>query len=725
MSRVHPRRPSAGAAGWRLRRLTAMSPSELAARAARAARHSLDDLSYRAARPFWRRAWQPSGGAIVVAARPAAPVGPLTQARADGLAERDPAAAAAIVALAERVLAGRYHYFGYPEVELAPPLDFARDPYTGSRWPDRHGKRLDYRHDAPGDPKWAWELNRLQELPPLVEAWLLTGDERFARHALGLAGRWLQTNEPGRGVPWSNGYEAALRAISLALTLDALRGSSLLPRETEDALARALWQHGRWIVRDPSTHSSANNHLLGELAGLVTIGLLAPELAPGERWLEHGLLGLGAEAGRQIAPDGTSVEQSFRYHLHVVDLLLLVVALLDARSRPVPPPLTDALSRSAAALAAQLGDGEPEPAYGDADDAWVVRLDGLERREARGVASALAARLGHEGARRVASSLDAAAWWLFGAEGAQRFASTPVAAAPASVVLPDAGLVHLRAGESRVTLDAGPLGYLSIAAHGHADALQLTLAHRGAELVVDPGVGSYFARPELRSAFRGTSFHATLSVDGEDQSVSGGPFLWRRHASARLLHVDLAAGVCLAEHDGYLRLADPVLHRRLVVAQPDGAIVVHDRLAAKDAHRLVQTWPLHPSLTAKATGAGEVRACCGDAPRLQLLLAASSPGRIVLARGQDDPPRGWFSAGLERVEPATLVTYEVEGVGQTDLVAVLRPLDGGPWPQAGLSLEPAAEGLRVVYTGPGGPVALLLDPERVEQPARRLDGGAE
>ena len=81
-----------------------------------------------------------------------------------------------------------------------------------------------------------------------------------------------------------------------------------------------------------------------------------------------------------------------------------------------------------------------------------------------------------------------------------------------------------------MTVDVGPLGYLAIAAHGHADALAVGLAVDGHDLVGDPGTGSYFAHPEWRTAHRSTRAHATVAVDDADQSVMGGPFLWTEHA---------------------------------------------------------------------------------------------------------------------------------------------------------------------------------------------------
>jgi uncharacterized heparinase superfamily protein len=695
-----------------------MSAGEVGSRIARESRHRADDLLYAAARPIWGRTWAPGVAEIDPIRSPSDPIGILTRERARIVRALDPTGADLLVDAAEEVLTGRFTYFGHGAVELASPVDFNRDPLSSKRWPDRHGKRLDYRADTPGDPKWAWELNRLQELPLLVAAWLLAGEDRFVRHALTHARRWIATSAPGRGVAWSNGYEAALRAVSLTLLLDATRGSDLLEQDDTATFVESLWQHARWIQRDPSTHSSANNHRIGELVGLVAIGLLVPELRSSVESEAKALTELEVEAGRQIAADGTSVEQSFRYHLYVVDHLLLVAALLEAQGRETPPGIIDALGRSAEALSQQFDDDEPEPRYGDADDGRVVRLDGLELRSVQGVAAALAAGVAHPGARRIARRLDTSTVWLFGANGAARFDDVTPSPEPTSALLPDAGLVCLRRGRLRLLFDAGPLGYLSIAAHGHADALQLTLSEGPDELVVDPGTGSYFAKPGLRAAFRGTAFHATVNVDGVDQSQPGGPFLWRRHARTRLLRADLDGGVLLAEHDGYQRLPDPVLHRRLVVARPGEPVVVHDRLHAAGLHRAVQSWPLHPSLGVLESDSNAARIVKDGRPRMLVAVAATAAGALCMVKGQELPPLGWYSRRLESFEPAFLVTWEVEGTGPVDLVALLWPLDNEPWPEPRLAVQRSGSSLRVRFEGRAGPTELELDPDNDADPAR-------
>ena len=354
--------------------MRAMTPSEVSGRVRRTLVHRTDAALYAAAPRLWRRRWQPEARSLLTSALATTPRGFLVADRAADVREHCPDESVALLERADAVLERRFQYFGYPEVVVE---DFGADldPFSGKPWPRKHGKRIDYRRAWPNDPKWIWELNRCQDLPLLVAASLLSGDQRYADDAATRLVSWTETHLPGRGIAWSNGFEAGIRAISLAIAFDGLRGSEQLSAGRSEQIARALWQTVRWIERDPSTGSSANNHRLGELVGIVIVAILVPELKGSDRLLERALAELEAEAARQIRSDGTGAEQAFAYQVFVLDLLLVTLAVLDARNLDPPEGLCAALTRSGDALWAQLSDDEPEPAYGDADDGRALVLD--------------------------------------------------------------------------------------------------------------------------------------------------------------------------------------------------------------------------------------------------------------------------------------------------------------------------------------------------------------
>jgi uncharacterized heparinase superfamily protein len=657
---------------WYWDRLRVMSLSEAWARARLLVRHHLDAAAFNVAPTLWRRRWMPALERLVDES-PREPLGFLTPERATGFRERFAADAASLVARADRAIEGRVRFLGYPEVTLdwAHPLDV--DPFSGRVWPGRHGKRIDYRHTDIGDPKWIWELNRCQELPMLVAAWRVSGDPKYAYAARHRMLSWIRAHPPGRGIAWTSGFEAAIRGVSLAVAFDGLRGSDALDRHEHASALQALWQHAQWITFDPAQGTSANNHRIGDLVGLVVLGTLAPELKDSARWVPPACDELCRQVQQQIRPDGTSVEQAFSYHLFVLDLLLVAVGGLMSRGGAIPEPLRDALARAARALWAQLGDDEPEPTYGDSDEGRALILDTEERRTARAIAAGIGAAIGDPSAIRVAGKLDAAAWWLFGASGEDRFSAAPAAPAPETVSLPDAGLTILRRDATRVLVDHGVHGYLKLAAHAHADALAIDVSRGRQRLVVDPGTGSYFARPRLRTAFRGTGFHATVSVDGRSSSDSGGPFLWTRHAQARALTMDLDNASVVCEHNGYAALSDPVTHRRAVLLLADGLVLVVDRLDGEGRHIISQRWPLHPALDLATHEESHIVATHREGGGLLLSPVSTHVFELKAARGELEPPLGWWSSGLESVTPSWLLAVEVEVVGPVEIATLLAP----------------------------------------------------
>ena len=70
-----------------------------------------------------------------------------------------------------------------------------------------------------------------------------------------------------------------------------------------------------------------------------------------------------------------------------------------------------------------------------------------------------------------------------------------------------------------------------------------------------------------------------------DQSVSGGNFMWVRHARAWCEKFEATEDQQLlsVSHDGYRRLSDPVIHsREFEFSRADGVLRIVDRLTQRD-----------------------------------------------------------------------------------------------------------------------------------------------
>jgi hypothetical protein len=598
----------------------------------------------------------------------------LDRDRAAVIARDHPAEVKQVIAAAERVAGRRFAYFGYPEVTLPEPIDWHYDPHSDVGWPVVPASKIDHR-TADGDPKWIWELNRLQHLSWLAEAWLFTGDERFADEAFRQLDSWIEQNPPGIGIGWRGSFEAGIRSISIAVALQGLRDSPALTTARFRAVVRVLAESARRCWDERSRFSSANNHLVGEMAGLATIAILLPDLAGSACWERDAIRVLSAEAARQILPDGAGAEQAMGYQIFTSELLLTVAVLLTLRDGRPPPELIAAVDRSADFIAALVGDRDPAPRYGDDDEGFALRLGAEPLRTVRDHLGTVGAVTGNTAARRVGRTTLSAAWMNYARTESLSGSEAVPDPGPHGFFAPHGGLVVLRAGARRLTADVGPLGYLSLAAHGHADALSVTLSIDGEDVIGDPGTGSYYRHPDWRVAHRGTRAHATVCVDGLDQSVVGGPFLWTEHARVRVRSVDLERGVVDAEHSGYRRLSKPVVHRRWVVAPPDRcSVLIVDLVVGRGRHEVRTSWPLSPSLDVTPVAAGHLASRDGE-PVLQLVHAASGELIPYEVRGDAERGLGWWSSRLESREPSWLVGGYCTGGVPTVVATVLNPLD--------------------------------------------------
>ncbi|MGE2731083.1 alginate lyase family protein [Mycolicibacterium vaccae] len=593
--------------------------------------------------------------------------------RAHRIAQRHRDEAERMLTAADMLLTGDRSYFGYDTVNVGSAVDWNLDPNSGYRWPEAPGNRIDHRV-APSDPKWIWELNRLQHLPLLAQAWLLTGDARYAETACGHLDSWLDQNPTGTGIAWRGAFEPGVRAVSVAIAVQGLRTADALTDELYRRTVRMLDVSARYCWRARSLFSSANNHLVGEMTGLAVVHLLFPELTEPARLFAPALDILVAEADRLILPDGAGAEQSVSYQIFAAEFLAAVAVLLRARGDGVPAELTAALTRGGRYLAALIGASDPDPRYGDDDDSFALRLGAERKRTVRQHLGVVAAVTGDPVAARYGENTLTAAWFadVLGTEVDGFGAGIGAPETVPSSYATDGGLVVLRSAARRVTVDVGPLGHLSTAAHGHADALAVTVSAEGRELIVDPGTGSFYGNPAVRSVHRGTRVHPTVCVDNQDQSVQGGPFFWSRHAQTTVHAVDLDRGIVDAEHDGYLRLADPVRHRRWVIAPPEeSTLVVVDHVDGRSEHDIAVSWPLHPHLDSTAIPGGQ-RITRDGVRVLDLCYAATAPIEFEQLRADHTSQLGWWSGRLENRTPAWLVGVRCRAVAPVAVVSLLQ-----------------------------------------------------
>jgi hypothetical protein len=505
--------------------------------------------------------------------------------------------AAAIIAYADLICSGSFPFLGYETTAIGFPPAWNVDFVSGYEWDsfpsDKMGQVV--RHNG-SDVKVPWELSRLQFLPVLAKAHLLSGEARYRRAAMELFSNWNARNPVGTGVNWTLAMEAALRGMSLCFLLSLLQ--PLRPEEEAwgAEVTRSIWQHLLYTESHIEfSHIVSSNHYLSNIVGLHCMATFLD--APGMEARRKGYARrVQQEILRQVYPDGGDYEASFSYHVLVLQMFTATWLLMKADGQTPAPPFTARLEAMYRYLAELAGADGRLPQVGDADDGRVELLTSdlrqmvelpCERRDSLLVPGCLALgdALFHFGCDGDPSD---AAWYGLRPQDKK-------AGRARCVVFPQSGVAVGRAGNAEVVFCAIPNGIQGASSHTHNDKLSVLARLFGAELLCDSGTCWYTRDAEVRNQFRSTAAHNTIVVDGLEQNhiLQDGQslFVIGDEAAVSPIHSSESSDEIRfsASHYGYNRIG--VVHQRTVRLSAD-RISIEDSLAGAGNHLVELFWHL-------------------------------------------------------------------------------------------------------------------------------------
>lgn len=589
----------------------------------------------------------------------------------------------ALLESANEIIAGRWRVFAMHSASLGFPPQWNCDPKTGTIAPLAPGKLIDYRSEhLVGDIKYLWEPARHLELVTLAQAWQISGKCEYRDACRVLLDSWFEQCPYPLGVHWTSALELAVRLVNWAFAWHLLGGEkSGLFVDAEGKAFRDRWlasvyQHCHFITGYFSRHSSANNHLFGEYMGLFVASVNWPCWRESAGWAALAKAGLEDEAVRQNFGDGVNKEQAVYYQHEVMDMMLLCHLIGKTNGVLFSANYMTRLEGLAEFVAALMDRSGNMPMIGDSDDAQMVRLAyGANWNPYRSLLASCALLFSRPDFKHKAgNSLDDKNRWLFGNVGLSAWASMPddQGFVPRQA-FPEGGYWVLGDGfgtkdEVLAVVDAGPLGYLSIAAHGHADALAMTLSVGGEPFLIDPGTYAYHTQKRWRNYFRGTSAHNTMRVDGLDQSVIGGNFMWLQKANARceVWESSSERDCFVGSHDGYGRLANRVLHRRTLVLDKTRRLLrVVDQVECRGSHEIELFWHFDDACSIKLATDSATATKHGR----NIFLAFFGPRcESSLHRGDESLPLGWISRRFDIKTPTTTLRRQASIAGDSEFV---------------------------------------------------------
>jgi len=475
-------------------------------------------------------------------------------------------------------------------------IDWYRDFKRGVSWdPDVFYADTEIIKGNGSDIKVPWELSRFQHFPTLGKAYWLTGDEKYAQEFVNEINDWIESNPPQFGVNWAGTMDIAIRTVNWIWGFHFLKDSPQLSDEFLTGFLKSLLIHGRHIRNNLERNLSGvnTNHYLSNLVGLVYLGVMFPEFKEATKWREFGTKELTREMKKQVYPDGVDYEGSISYHRLVTELFLSATLLCKKNGISFPDWYLERLERMLEFIMHYTKPDGSSPQIGDNDDGRLHILadytdwDRLDHRYLLSIGTVL---FGRADFKKAAGEFAEEAFWLMGEDGIKGFSNLPGSSPPSSKAFESGGLYIMRHNDRYMIVDGTPANPKTPSGHWHCSRLSFELFAGGKSFIIDPGTYTYTADKGMRNLFRSTGYHNTVVVDDQEQNRFNQNELFNMNGDAvpsiSQWQITPEYDRFVAEHSGYKRLKNPVVHQRQIYFDKQaGYWIIRDVMIGRGEHR--------------------------------------------------------------------------------------------------------------------------------------------
>jgi hypothetical protein len=546
-------------------------------------------------------------------------------------------------------------------------IDWHKDIFSGQCFPLTFSKNISIRNNINLSAKNVWEINRLQFLPRLAINFRITGDDLYLNRFVEVLSSWIDCNPYLIGINWYSNIEVNIRLINWVLSWEILNVEELTAGNEEFKIfverkwMPAIYMHCMYSFRNPSKFSSANNHLISEYAGLYAASSLW-KFSESVKWLKYSKKGLEKEIALQHS-SGINKEEAAEYIQFITDFFLLSYIIGENTKDPFSDQYKEHLHKIFCYIFHLLDCKGNFAKYGDEDDGKCFIVDADRKfNNFRSLLTSGSIIFSDPEFKSKSNGFDSKNMFLFGEQGKKIFESVAESSpADKSQFYPDEGHFILKKKEGKKEIyfhfDAAPLGYLSIAAHGHADALSFILHIDGQPVFVDSGTYVYHTSREWREYFIGTLAHNTIRINYKDQAVNGGPTLWVEHFKTKIIEsrTDEDFDLIIATHNGYKD--DGAQHTREVMFDKiKNEIHISDQINVGNHREAELEIPFHLSPEISINQKSLNSFIIGNDKMRDMEFYVDDKLNPSIVRGEVSPQiLGWYSESFTKKEPTNVI----------------------------------------------------------------------
>ena len=548
----------------------------------------------------------------------------------------------------------KFNFFNM-DIDLLSDINWHKDYSNNRIFPKIFSKKINIRNDELGNAKFVWEVNRLQFLPNLLLEYINTNDSKYLELFIDIMTSWHNNNPYLIGINWHSNIEINLRLITWywcwnILDIDKeLKINNNFKKFVFDIWIPLIYMHCKYSFRYPSKFSSGNNHLISEYAGLF-IATSVWKFNESKKWNSYAKKGLEKEIHFQHSNNGINKEKASKYIPFILDFFLLSYIVGENTNNSFSLEYKQKLKYIFDYIYQFTDKNFNDPSYGDQDDGFCFLLDyDSNMNNFRSLLISGAILFNESNYKTKAGKIDFKNLLLFGDIGREKYDSIVLKDLECeSQFYPDEGhfisKTSVGGKEIYVNFNASKLGFLSIAAHGHSDALSFVLHFDGYPILIDSGTYTYHSAPDWRNYFIGTLSHNTIRIDRKNQATIKGPTMWLNHYKTKILKFSKTKSLDFvsASHDGYIKSG--VQHRRDMTFYKDELkIEFNDEITIRDDnnHFIEMPFHFHPDIILKEKSKNTFVAELENEVRLEFELDNNLDCKIIL--GSENPIIGWYS----------------------------------------------------------------------------------
>ena len=430
---------------------------------------------------------------------------------------------------AQRILNGEIQFFSHEGKYLGKDYDWVTNPDIGYHYDiHKHWTEIEDLSSEAGDIKFTWEKSRFSYLYTIMRN-DYHFDEDHAEFVFHEIIDWIDKNPINQGPNYKCSQEISLRILNWTFALYFYRNSKCLTEEIFQQMMHSIyWQilHIRSNIHF-SRISVRNNHAITETLTLYLTSLLYPFFPGSDERKEKGKAWFEEEIAYQIYEDGTFLQFSMNYHRVVIQLLTWAIGLAELNHDKYDDVVYERAYKSINFLfQCQEESNGWLPNYGSNDGALFFKLSQNDYRDYRPQLDALHQML--TGKKLYTDDYEDKGWY-----GVLIDKYPAMTRKYGCISYPISGYYLIREEETLTFIHCGDYKDRP----GHADNMHIDIWYQGENVLLDAGSFKYNTTPELTKYFGGTVSHNTVMLDGYDQMMKGGRFIWYywpKHANGSL-----------------------------------------------------------------------------------------------------------------------------------------------------------------------------------------------